>query len=105
MITYPPYANTDEIDQAFARIAQAVMQKRVEFLFGAGMSVDSKVPAGALLAQKLLRLFFPETGASPPSDDRIKELAQEVPFEALVAAVQTSRKNRADLTQDLIQIL
>jgi hypothetical protein len=106
VIKYPEYVDTDVVDQAFDRIAQAVTQKRVEFLFGAGMSIDSGVPAGPQLAQKLLRLFFPETGASPPSDNRLAEWAREIPFELLVEAVEASRgKNRADLTEDLTKLL
>jgi len=81
------------------------MQRKVDFLFGAGMSMDSNVPSGAELARRLLRLFFPETGASPPSDDRIKELVQDIPFELLVEAVEASRGGRADLTEDLTGIL
>jgi hypothetical protein len=106
VITYPEYVDTDAIDQAFARIAQAVMERRVDFLFGAGMSVDSGVPAGGRLAQELLRLFFPATGVSPPSDSRLAELSREIPFEILVEAVEASRgRNRADLTQDLTKLL
>ena len=106
MINYPEYVDIDAIDQAFARIAQAVMQKRVEFLFGAGMSIESGVPAGPQLAQMLLRLFFPETGVNPPTDSRLAEWARETPFELLVEAVEASRgRNRADLTQDLTKLL
>jgi hypothetical protein len=106
MIAYPQYVDADAIDQAFDRIAQAVMERRVDFLFGAGMSVDSGVPAGAQLAQKLLRLFFPATGLTPPSDERLSELAREIPFEILVEAVEASRgRNRVDLTKDLTKIL
>src|SRR5207248_10587646 len=100
------YVATDEVDQAFARIAEATMDGRVDFLLGAGMSYDSGIPTGMPLAEKLLRRFFPETGTDPPSDARIRELVREFPFEGLVEAVQASPgKKRGDLTKALEAIL
>src|ERR1035441_9838074 len=91
---YPDFVLPEPIDRAFARIAQAVSERRVDFLFGAGMSAESDVPAGGQLASKLLRHFFPASGTNPPSDDKLSELTQYVPFEALVEAVQQRSEER-----------
>jgi len=104
-VTYPDFADVDLLDQAFERIAQAVVQRRVDFLFGAGMSAESDVPVGAAVACRLLRILFPVTGTDPPSETRIADLAVRTPFEAIAEAVEKSPgKGRPDLTEKLRQI-
>ena len=103
---YPPFADTREIDRAIDRIMQAILERRIDFLFGAGMSVDSGVPAGAALADRLLQIFFPPTGTDPPTPERREELTTRFQFEALVQAVEEARgTHREDLTRDLKRIL
>jgi hypothetical protein len=76
---YPNFlgpTDSDELDRAFSRIATSLLSGDVvEFMFGAGMSVTSEVPAGKALAIKLLRYLFPEDGHDPPSDERIESFA------------------------------
>lgn len=106
---YPAYVgSTDgvELDQAFKRIIEALVDKKAQFLFGAGMSQASDIPSGYKLLIKLLELFFPKTGENPPPLKRLKELAREFPFEAIVEAVENSLgKKRDDLTKALKHIL
>lgn len=106
--TYPIYlgdAEKLELDRALAKIVQSLKQRRADFLFGAGMSVASGVPAGHQLAVKLLNFYFPPTGTNPPGPNRLEELASEFPFEALVKAIEESRGGRrAELTNDLKNI-
>src|SRR5882672_8581880 len=108
-MAYPSFINSvgaDPIDQALERIAKALNDDSATFLFGAGMSVDSGVPAGSKLLSKLLRLFFPTSGTNSPSDERLKELSREFPFEAIVEAIEKSRgTGRDDLTEDLKKLL
>ena len=60
---YPDFVkgNMDDIEQAFARIAEALLNNDADFLFGAGMSRSSKVPIGPELAIRLLGLLFPNS--------------------------------------------
>lgn len=109
---FPDYVDGREQDRAFDRICQAILGRHVDFLFGAGMSVDDdvpeerRVPTGKELAVRLLKIFFPPKGTDPPTDVRLSALASDFPFEAVVQAVEDTRgKKRVDLTDDLKRIL
>jgi len=60
---YPPFVgNTteaDKLDRALEGIARSLRNRSAQFLFGAGMSCESGIPAGSTLAEKLLEQFFP----------------------------------------------
>jgi len=106
---YPDYLGNDEkreLDVAFERIAQALLQDRADFLLGAGMSKESGVPIGSELAALLLRKFFPSSSHNSPSDDELKDLSTRLPFEAIVQAIVEGAGNgRSDLTAYLRSIL
>ena len=109
-IDYPQYIGASEenkLAQAFDRIAQALVEQRAQFLFGAGMSRDSHLPLGSQLAMVLLRQYFPKTGAGKDlTDERLTQLTAEYPFEAIVHAIeQKPGCKRDDLTRVLKQIL
>lgn len=109
MSLYPEYLGDEKknkCDQAFERIAQALLIKRADFLFGAGMSAASKLPIGHQLAVQLLRKFFPASAPDPVPMEDLERLASAFPFEALAQAIEASRgKKRDDLTADLKEIL
>jgi hypothetical protein len=104
-ITYPSFigpSERPELDRAMVRIAKAVMDKRADFLFGAGMSVASGVPSGGRLAAQLLELFFPDGSLDAA---RREKLAASLPFECIVQAIeQSAGKGREDLTDHLRQV-
>lgn len=106
---YPDYLGADEkreLDVAFVRIADALLDERADFLLGAGMSKDSGVPIGSELAAQLLRRFFPASGHNPPSEAELKSLSTSLPFEAIVQAIEAGAgKRRDDLTAYLRSIL
>lgn len=108
-MSYPPYINSvgaDPIDRALERIAKALNDDAASFLFGAGMSVPSGLPTGSQLIAKLLRRFFPMSGTNPPSEERLKELASEFPFETIVEALEKNLgAGRDDLTDELRMLL
>ncbi|HYV28485.1 MAG TPA: SIR2 family protein [Candidatus Eisenbacteria bacterium] len=131
LIKYPAFigdAERIDLDRAMSRIAKAVSDRRVDFLFGAGMSAPkpSCVPAGRELAERLLELYFPD-GASatdpskvgkaqcptcgsnvdiPARTMRLQTLAAALPFESIVEAIENGPgKKRGDLTAYLRQIL
>jgi hypothetical protein len=84
---YPEFVgDTIKLDQAIGRIAQALLEYRAEFLFGAGMSRPCNIPCGYDLSVKLLSGFFPPN-AAPPDEaearrrwgiDRILEAVEKV---------------------------
>jgi len=101
--TFVGVAEANQLDQALDRIAQALVDRRAQFLFGAGMSHGSNLPLGSDLAVALLRRFFP--GMNTPSDERLKTLAVEFPLESIVYAVeQKPGLKRDDLTRVLREI-
>jgi len=107
---YPPFVgNTteaDKLDRALEGIARSLRNRSAQFLFGAGMSCESGIPAGSTLAEKLLEQFFPRSGTNPPAKSRLSELASSFPFEALVEAVQNSLlTGRKELTEILAGLL
>jgi hypothetical protein len=106
---YPSYLGANErreLDVAFERIAEAILQERADFLLGAGMSKESGVPVGCELAVQLLRRFFPSTGSDAPTDEQLKSLSVSLPFEAIVKAIELGAgKGRDDLTLYLRGIL
>jgi hypothetical protein len=103
--SYPPFADSHKLDQAVERIAQALLDGRAHFLFGAGMSKDSGIPQGYELATKMLAQYFP-AAVDAPSQKRLEELAKEYPLETIATAVEVMPgKGRADLTTRLQQIL
>jgi len=106
--TYPDYlgaSGTDTIDRAFQRIALSIVSARSQFLFGAGMSADSRVPLGTEFSIKLLELFFPTTARTPPTREQLLTLAQDYPLECIAGAVErTQGKRRTDLTEFLRSI-
>jgi hypothetical protein len=105
-VKYPDFIGATErpeLDRAMERIAQAITDRRADFLFGAGMSAASDVPIGVNLATQLLGLFFPGDSVEEP---RRKELAAGLPFECVVQAIeQGAGKGREDLTNYLSSIL
>lgn len=106
---YPNYigvSDADTFDQAFMRIVKAIISCYAQFLFGAGMSGSSGLPVGKDLLIELLKEYFPSPGVNPPSLDRLKELASEFPFEAIVEAVEKKPGlQRDDLTRSLKELL
>jgi len=110
MADYPTFIGASEVNelgQAFNSIAQALVDGRAQFLFGAGMSRESGLPIGSDLAIALLQQFFPKSGGGvAPSGERLKELATEFPFEAVVHAVeQKPGCKRDDLRTALKKLL
>jgi hypothetical protein len=110
MASYPSFigvSEANEFGQAFNHIAQALVDGRAQFLFGAGMSRESGLPVGSDLAKALLEQFFPKSGGSvAPSEERLEDLAFEFPFEAIVHAVeQKPGCKRSDLTKALKKLL
>ncbi|MGD0538046.1 MAG: SIR2 family protein [Verrucomicrobiota bacterium] len=105
---YPPFIDNldaNDLDDAFKVIAQALVDGGAQFLFGAGMSRDSDVPVGFELGMALLDEFFPKSSSGAvPDADRLKDLAGEFPFEAIVHAVEQKR-GRVELTRILKRIL
>jgi hypothetical protein len=104
---YPAFAVASEVDQAIARIAEAIIEpsQRADFLFGAGMSIPASFPSGFDLSKILLRQFFPKSAADPVPDDGIKELAASTPLELVAEAVEGAPgKHRDDLTSRLKKI-
>lgn len=127
-VNYPEFigsAERIELDQAMKRIATALIERRADFLFGAGMSVQapSSVPAGRDLAVKLLEEYFPDGGDDaksgdakcptcggktdiPPRKFRLEDLATALPFECIAEAIENGPgKKRDDLTKYLQQLL
>jgi hypothetical protein len=103
--SYPSYTDVDAVDQAFEAIVKALVTADAQFLFGAGMSKESKVPTGYDLAVELLRKFFPKTGTKPPSQERLENLAWEFPLEAIAGAVvKNLGRTRDELTEALKEI-
>ncbi len=98
--SFQSYLGSDDVRQmnvAIDRIAEAIIASRVEFLFGAGMSAGSNVPIGTALSVELLRAFF-SSGSCPPND-RLMELAQQLPLEAIAEATELNLgTHRGDLT-------
>jgi hypothetical protein len=110
MVAYQKFIGASEVNefgQAFNHIAQALVDGRAQFLFGAGMSRESGLPIGSGLAEALLQQFFPKSGGGvAPSDQRLQNLAAEFPLEAIVHAVeQKPGCKREDLTKALKQLL
>lgn len=94
--SYPSFVeNKAELDRAFGQIATGILSKRVTFLFGAGMSMESDVPGSNGILLELLDEFFP-VGSKKPSSERKLTLMREYPFEAIVAAIvkELDKKNR-----------
>ena len=70
------------------------------------MSVESGLPSGKGLAEKLLSSFFPTTGRNHPTAIEIEQLLSKFPFEAIVWAFERSLgAGRQDLVQRLSEIL
>jgi len=107
--SYPSYVggtDSDDIDRAFEAIVDALISDDAHFLFGAGMSRESDVPTGLGVGKDLLRVFFPSTGANPPTDERLGALTTEFPLEAIAEAVEKNLGGtRDDLTNVLKKIL
>lgn len=108
-LPYPDFVGVAEqntLDQALSRIVKALIDRSVQFLFGAGMSQTSEVPNAAEVLKILLRGYFPQGGSHEISEERLNNLIWEFPFEAALQAVeQMPGKKRADLTQKLAGIL
>jgi len=106
---YPTFVagtDADGVDRAFDEIVRALAGNDICFMFGAGMSAECKAPIGAELSVQLLRLFFPKEGTNPPTDERLKQLAWEYPFEATVEAIEKNiNYQRAALTDALTRVL
>ncbi len=102
---FPDYVEGKrELTKAVERIAKALVERRCEFLFGAGMSAISPtdLPSGKRLAQKLLERFFPD--GTPASV--LTALVDSTPFECVAQAVEElPGKKRRDLTQFLRELL
>lgn len=106
-MAYPDYiGGPDEtiFDQAFDRIGKSLQRKKTQFLFGAGMSQGVGVPNGLSLARILLRDYFPDGATHVPSDERLAELANEFPFEAIIGALEKLPGARKELTATLKSI-
>ena len=127
-VNYPKFigpAERIELDTAMKRIAMALTERRADFLFGAGMSVQppSSVPAGRELAVKLLEEYLPDgvddakpedakcptcgtkTGTQPRKF-QLEGLATALPFECIAEAIENGPgRKRDDLTKYLRQLL
>ena len=104
-LIWPSFADQTILNQAFNRIVSAIRSKSADFLFGAGMSLESGVPFGLPLKLKLLETFFPSQGINPPAADRRNELAGLFPFEALAEAIgNMPGRKREDMTELLKEI-
>ena len=102
---YPAFASAVELDQAIDRIAKATFDFRVEFLFGAGMSIDCGVPSGGELSMDMVRGFFPSP-TDRPDDSVVSKLVQQYPLEAVAEALQRRPgAGRSDLTELVRTIL
>jgi SIR2-like domain len=98
-------AGVDEMTQRIADIADAVLSRQADFLFGAGMSVASNLPTGHGLALKLLEKMFPDRVTVPSGV--LDELVSLAPFEALLQAVEKNlsegRKSLTELVKQLLE--
>jgi len=92
------------IDHTFDEIARALLTRRAQFLFGAGMSFDSGLPLMRQLTVALLREFFAEPLRKKTlTPQRLEELATEFPSEAIVHAFE--RKSGIGDRSELTRIL
>jgi hypothetical protein len=93
-----------KIDHAFDEIATALLSGQAQFLFGAGMSLDSGLPLMRQLTVSLLEEFFAEPVRNGElTKKRLAELATEFPAEAIVHAVEhkSGSRDRTGLTSSL----
>lgn len=104
---FPVYVDQTSMDRAFEQIVEALQLRRADFLFGAGMSRDSNIPASFGIAFELLKMFFPETGTTRQLGKKARlRLATQLPLEALAQAVETCLGlGRERLTAGLSQAL
>lgn len=107
-LTYPEYIGQDaaaDLDHHIMRIGEALTNRRAQFLFGAGMSRSSELPTGVEVLESLLDTFFP-SGGKKPDHQRLKLLAKEFPFEAVLEAILLKLGNsREELTNALKNLL
>ena len=107
---YPDFLGFKErnlCDTALRRIGRALVEKKAQFLFGAGMSRDSGLPLGPDLTKTLLREFFAnlEDEDTAP-DETLDRLTREFPAEAIAHAVEKKPGcKREDLTAALKALL
>jgi hypothetical protein len=104
-VKFPDFVGEKQgLTKALERIARAIVERRSDFLFGAGMSSPppSNVPTGRDLAVKLLEHFF----SADVAPQLIEHFADTVPFECIAQAVESlPGKKRKDLTPFLRQLL
>lgn len=97
-VRFPEYVGVEkhELHRAIEKIAHAIKDSnsRAEFLFGAGMSISSKIPSGPALAKELLKRFFKHGGRSSPAkgkgskeENKLAPLESKYPLEALAEAL------------------
>src|ERR1700736_5978934 len=105
VINFPGFVGeTLELTQTLERIARALIERKCDFLLGAGMSSPppSNVPTGRELGLKLLERFF---GASTAADT-LEKFLDAVPFECIAEAVENlPGKKRKDLSPLLRHLL
>lgn len=102
------FKDANSFDQALGRIGRALVERKAQFLFGAGMSRDSKLPLAHGLAVTFLRAYFTsdEGGTKLVPEERLAALTAEFPFEAIAYAVENMPGlKRDDLTKALREVL
>ena len=94
------------INRAIKRIADSLLRgdNSIQFLFGAGMSVESNAPTSRDVSMHLLSEFFPDDFEQIPAD-RKEELINEYPFEAYISAIEKTYNKRDDLTKILNELI
>ena len=92
-LNYPAYVNAKDMDEAFAYIAESLIAKNAQFLFGAGMSKSSEVPCGKDLLKDLLDNYSADIGINTDLPVCIEEIASEFPFEVIVEAIENNLSN------------
>lgn len=105
---YPIYISEDSrltLDGYLGEIAEHLLSGDSEFLFGAGMSIDSGAPTGSQLSDHLIRKFFTVLAEDMPDDEEIAALTRDFPLEAVAEAVEGKLSNgRDDLTRILREL-
>ncbi|MBU4319659.1 MAG: hypothetical protein KJ739_01010 [Nitrospinae bacterium] len=91
----------DDLQLVIEKIAEQLIDKNVQFLFGSGMSRPSKIPTGSELSRKFLDLVYPST--SMPSPDEVKELLCTFPFECIAEAAKGTEPTQKEKLRTLLK--
>lgn len=100
---FPEYlgpSERDDLQLQIEKIAEQLIDKNVQFLFGSGMSRPSKIPTGSELSRKLLDLIYPSN--STPSPAEVEELLCTFPFECIAEAAKGTEPTQKEKLRTLL---